>query len=43
MAFSELVEPLAKVCDFGLAPLLQNFLSGMLGALARCSRQRWRR
>ncbi len=30
----ELVEPLAKLCDFGLAPLLQNLVSGTLGALA---------
>src|SRR6266487_2984967 len=33
----ELVEPLAKPRDFGLAPLLENFPSGTLGALARPS------
>ena len=31
----ELVEPFAKPCDFGFAPLLENFCSGAPGALAR--------
>ena len=33
----ELVEPFAKPCDFGLTPLLDNFFSGALSALARPS------
>jgi hypothetical protein len=33
----ELVEAFAKPCDFGLAPLLDNFFCGALSALARPS------